>query len=373
MQVFLACTGDVCNARQDMRTVRLKRIRALQAAMRRQKLQALLVMCRENYFYLSGFTGSRGSLLVTRRGALLYVDGRYTLQARQESVVPVSGIDRLARALARHQSKIVGVEDTTSLREMRELKRRHRGARWRPVRDAVEKLRSQKDRAELQAIRAGSRLIDAAWYVLRKVIASKKAVTEIELAELLARYGREHGAQGLAFEPVIAWGPHAAAPHHAPSAQKIGRDNFLLLDFGFTVDGYQSDFTRTLFIGRPTARQRELYEAVRAAQQRALAAVHVGARASAVDRAARGYLAERGLAGQFTHNSGHGVGLEIHEVPTLGPDEPSRLPENAVVTVEPGVYMPGSCGIRIEDMVLVRQRPQVYSTIAKYWTAMVID
>jgi Xaa-Pro aminopeptidase len=236
-------------------------------------------------------------------------------------------------------------------------------------------LRAPKSSQELRSLQKGSRLIDQAFGYIGNVLRTKIAqgITEHEIARLIENFGRERGATGVPFEPIVAWGKNSAIPHHASSAQKIGPNNFLLLDFGFTIDGYQSDFTRTLFVGRPSARQREVYEVVLEAQRRALRSVADDVSAAVVDQAARGYISERGYGDFFTHNTGHGVGLEIHEGPNLSPTSTDVLRRNSVVTVEPGVYLPGKYGVRIEDMVLVGKHPRVFSAIDTSLAAMLFE
>ena len=166
------------------------------------------------------------------------------------------------------------------------------------------------------------------------------------------------GADGLAFDPIVAWGPNAAAPHHLPGKTKIGRNNFLLIDMGVVVDGMHSDFTRTLFIGKPSREQEKIYEAVRAAQEAGIR--EIGdireIRGKRIDQAVRSSIARAGYGKNFTHSSGHGVGLEIHELPNLSADSEDVLRPRQVVTVEPGIYLPAKLGFRLEDMVLVTEK-----------------
>lgn len=356
-----------------MKSEYLLRIKAIQDYLRANKPKAFLVMTPANRYYLSGFAGTEGSILITSRSANLFVDGRYTLRAKRESALPVRDIDSLGTVLARYRAHMVAIESEIRLKDLRKLRSRYEGLRWKETSNVVEDMRHQKNRAELRLIRKGAAYIDDAFYYVCKLVAQNKVITEIELALEIERYGRENGAHAAAFEPIVAWGRNAALPHHANSSQKIGNNNFLLLDFGFTIEGYQSDFTRTLFIGNPSSRQRELYESVLTAQQRAIEAVRIGRKASDIDEAARSYLVRSGYGDYFTHNTGHGVGIEIHELPTLSPQSKERMLVNSVVTIEPGVYLPNKFGVRIEDMVLVGKQPRVFSHVPKNWEAMVIE
>lgn len=267
---------------------------------------------------------------------------------------------------------MIAVEDRIKLRDLQALKREGKGIRWKETRNVIEAVRQQKDASELRFISKGSALIDDAFQFARKLIRHKSVLTEIELAQEIETYGKKNGAQAVPFETIVAWGRNASAPHHASSSRKIGTDNFLLLDFGFTVGGYQSDFTRTLFIGKPSAWQRELYETVLDAQQSAINAVMINAKASFVDKVARDHLSQHGYGDYFTHTTGHGVGIEIHELPTLSPKSKDLLTENSIVTVEPGVYLPNKCGVRIEDMVLVGEQPKKFSRVSKEWETIVV-
>lgn len=351
-----------------------ERLQALKHAVRDEGLEALIVVSKVNRQYLSGFTGSAGVLVVTARSARLFVDDRYTLRARDESFVSVAHSRRLPVYLDTLKGR-VGVEDTISLREFHRLKKQVRGVRWVVTRSLVEQVRMVKEAGELRLIARGSTIIDAAFQAVVTLLKDRRrgrGVTELEIAHLIDSFGRSHGAEGLAFDSIVAWGAHAAAPHHLPSTTAVGTHNFLLLDFGMKVGGYHSDFTRTLFVGTPTKRHEQVYAAVLEAQERALAAVRVDGTAHEVDGAARLSLASHSLDQYFTHFCGHGVGLEIHELPNFSPDSEDVLREGVVATVEPGVYIPGKFGIRIEDMVVVRNKPKILSKIPKDFERMII-
>lgn len=355
-----------------MKTIYQLRVKAIQQHLREKNLQALLISTKANCYYLSSFTGSEGTVLVTPTNARLFVDGRYTLRAKKESALQIEAISNLKKTLVPFRSRTIAVEDQIKLRDLQKLKEKYKGVSWKGTSNIVEGVRQQKDAVELRYIRKGSKLIDDAFEYVRHLINQKDYLTEIELAQEIERYGREHGAQGIPFEPIVAWGQNSAIPHHASSMQKIGNNNFLLLDFGFTVNGYQSDFTRTLFIGKPTKKQRDLYEAVLSAQQEAISAVNVNEQAGRIDNAARRHLVRHGYGKYFTHTTGHGVGIEIHEAPTLLPRSKEILVENSVVTVEPGAYLPNKFGVRIEDMVLVGKKSKTFSRIPKNWESTIL-
>lgn len=346
------------------------------------KLEAFLVTTKYNRFYLSGFTGSKGSLLITRTDVTLFVDPRYFLRAKKETRIPIKS-DELLKIHLRKFKKVV-VEDQITLREYDDLNRMF-GRKLLVLGRIVEELRSGKTKQEIMLIQKGSRIIDKTFERVKGMIKGKKGIAEIEIVHQIEKLGKSLGAEAVAFDPIVAFGPNAAAPHHSSSTQKIGKNNFLLLDFGFKVNGYHSDFTRTLFVGKPNNYQERIYNAVLNAQLKALNSVKIGVQASDVHKTAVEEFAKQKLDKYFTHNTGHGVGLEIHELPSLastsnasrgGPNFSAKsedvLDKNMVVTVEPGLYFPGKFGVRIEDMVLVADKPKVFSKVPKDFKSMII-
>jgi Xaa-Pro aminopeptidase len=324
-----------------------------------RRLQALLVTHLPNIRYLCGFTGSAGLLLIASGRYTFFTDGRYREQARAEVqgarvVVPRGPIlDAAARAIADSRVKTVGVEsEHLSVAAEARLARALRSqARLRPTQGLVEEHRMVKEPAEVERIRTavwlGSSLFGAA------VAAIRPGVTELAVAAELEYAARHAGAEGMSFETIVAAGPRSALPHGVASAQVIPRRGFVVLDFGVILAGYCSDMTRTVYVGKPTARVRRMYQAVREAQQAAIEAVRPGRKVSEVDGAARSVLRRAGLARYFTHSTGHGVGLEIHEPPRIARGQQEVLRPGMVITIEPGVYVPGYGGVRIEDMVVV--------------------
>lgn len=331
-----------------------------------EKLGAFLILTKLNRQYVSGFTGSAGVVLVSAHAARLFVDERYLIRARRESGLVVKNLNQLAPALSGFRK--IGVEDQITLRELRWLRKIGRG--FHPTHDVVETLRAVKSAAEIASIRKGQGVIDRIFRRLKKFV--KPGLAETAVALEIERLAKKFGAQGLAFDSIVAFGANAAAPHHFPGGQKLRRNNFLLLDFGVLVNGYHSDFTRTLFLGNPSKKQTAVYEAVRQAQLSGIAAARVGAKASAVDAAARGFITERGYGRYFTHNTGHGVGIEIHELPNFSKNSEDILQRDMIVTVEPGIYLENWGGVRIEDMVWVQQEPRVLSAIPKALSSMII-
>jgi Xaa-Pro aminopeptidase len=347
-----------------------KSLSGLRSFLKSEKLDAFLVLTKTNRQYLSGFTGSSGTLVISRHSAALFVDGRYTLRAKRESQVPIRSLGTIVENINKHKIRKIGVEDRITLSQFKFLKKQLPGKQWKVTHDWTENLRTGKNSEELANISKGSQLIDKAFRMVLK-LARRKNITESEIAHQIEKFGKARGA-ALAFDPIVAWGANAASPHHFSSNTKLGKNNFLLLDFGYKVNGYHSDFTRTIFLGKPGSLHEKVYETVLAAQLAAISRVKIGQRASNVDNAARSLIDEEGFGQNFTHSTGHGVGLEIHELPNFSAHTTDVLRKNSVVTVEPGIYLPGKFGVRIEDMILVGERPAIFSKISKSFKDMII-
>jgi Xaa-Pro aminopeptidase len=318
------------------------------------KLEALLVTNLHNVRYLTGFTGSNAAVLLFKsRPAILFTDPRYTVQSRQQVTCRV----RIAKGpltksitqeLDRTRVRRVGFEqDNLTVAQFESFKRK-----MEPVTGLIERLRVVKDSAEIEKIRASvlsnSTALEAA---LKRFRIGMK---ESELAAEIDYQNRKLGAEAPSFDTIVAAGERAALPHAKPGAAKIG-PGILLIDMGAFRDGYASDMTRMVHVGPATPKYKQAYRAVLKAQLAAIDAVKPGATTNAVDRAARGTLKEHGLEREFIHSTGHGLGLEIHELPRIGRKDKTKLETGMAITIEPGVYIEGWGGIRIEDTVLVTQ------------------
>ena len=341
-----------------------RRIGLLRRRLTKAGLPGLLVTHLPDLRYLSGFTGSSGALAISRRAARLFTDGRYTAQVAEEVTAAqveivsqspaVSAVQWLA---AQPGVEFAGFDPAcTTVADL---------ARWRAALPSrlrrsflsvipgplVEPLRMIKDEDELsllvEAALVGCKLFEQILGFIRPGLA------EFEVAAELEHQARLLGAEGMSFETIVASGVRSALPHGHATAARLPRRGFLTLDFGVILKGYCSDMTRTVYLGKPKANERNAYEAVLEAQEAGVAAVASGVSCGEVDEAARGVLRRAGLAEAFTHSTGHGVGLEIHEAPRLGAGQTTRLLPGMVVTIEPGVYLAGQFGIRIEDMVAV--------------------
>ena len=336
------------------------RRRAVSAGLRDRKLDALLVWWSPNLRYLSGFTGSNGALLVLPGRAILFTDPRYQIQASQETQAQVrigKGplVDGVLAAIRRLGVRRIGYEparmtcDTfESLKARLPMK-----AALAPVSGWIEEMRMVKSPAELALIRRSVETNSRAFE--RTVARAKVGMSESDLAAELEYRMRRLGAEKPSFETIVAGGARSALPHAQPTAAPIAAGDLVVVDMGAFQDGYASDMTRMLFAGTPGAKVKRMYRAVLEAQLAAIDAVRDGARTAAVDAAARNVLHGYGLDRAFTHSTGHGLGLEIHEPPRLGKRDKLRLKTGMAVTVEPGVYLEGFGGIRIEDTVVVTE------------------
>jgi Xaa-Pro aminopeptidase len=340
------------------------RIGQLQASLTALKLGGLLVTHLPNIRYLCGFTGSSACLVVLKNAAIFFTDSRYPEQARAEvssaKVVIAKQAPLLAAGewLAASRSKsraAIGVEaEHLTLAERARLgKPLPSRIHLRPASNAVEALRRVKNFEEKAKMRTAAQLGSDLFMVVLRAL--RPGVPETEVAAKLEYEARRLGAEGMSFDTIIASGKRSALPHGRASASPIARRGFVVCDFGVILAGYCSDMTRTVHVGRPSARARLAYEAVLEAQLAAVGAVRAGVSTGAVDQAARKVLKKHKLARYFTHSTGHGVGLEIHEAPRVGANGSDVLQAGMVITIEPGIYLPGKWGIRIEDTVVVTE------------------
>jgi Xaa-Pro aminopeptidase len=336
---------------------------ALRALLPGAGVDALLVTDLVNIRYLTGFTGSNAALLVHVDGdgaTRFCTDGRYRAQAAAEVPDLEALIDRASALELAKQVPTLGVErlgfesDVVTVDAYDALTEAAGGVQLHRVPGLVQRLRAVKDAVEVEALRRACAVGDAALADLLEAGGLRPGRTEREVALDLEDRMRRHGAAGPAFETILAAGANSAVPHHRPTAAELRRGNLVKLDFGALVDGYHSDMTRTVVLGRPADWQRELHALVTEAQAAGRAALAPDAEVTAVDAAARGVVERAGRGEEFVHGLGHGVGLQIHEAPYVGKTGTGALSAGMVVTVEPGVYLAGRGGVRIEDTLVVR-------------------
>ncbi|MBN1917098.1 MAG: aminopeptidase P family protein [Verrucomicrobia bacterium] len=336
-----------------------RRIRAVCRTLASHKLDALLVSRPENVRYLTGFQSSNAYLVVTAAGRSFYfTDARYLAAA--ERLIGVGTIVKLERdafqciknALRGHAIRRLGFEsEHLSYNRASQLMDTFGQRRTKPAGSLVETVRSIKEPEEIAAIRRAVRLNERGFRHILPLL--EPGVTEREIAIELEFFFITNGGEGFAFDPIIAFGPGAAVPHHDTGGRKLRETDVVLIDWGVKVQGYSSDLTRTLLPPRMPHRVKEVYQAVLEAQQAAIECIRPRAKLAAPDRAARRIIEAAGYGEHFIHALGHGIGLNVHEPPTLAGRANGTLRSGMVVTVEPGIYLPGRFGVRIEDDVLV--------------------
>jgi len=332
-----------------------KRARALRRTLNKKRITCLLLTNPANVTYTTGFLGEDSWALITDRGLWLLTDSRYTEQAQKQC--PHSKIiertEPIAQAAAQLVKKLksiktVTVENSASLAAFEALKK-NLNTRIRTAENIIEDLRSIKDQNEIAAIKKAAQIAASA---LKKTIRHiKPGITENELAGTLDFQIRKLAAVN-SFPTIVAFGPNASLPHYQPASRKLKKNDTILIDFGVRYKGYCSDITRCFAVGRPTAFYKKLCNAAERAQAAALKMIKAGAEIKKVDAAARSVIAEYDLP-VYGHGTGHGLGLQVHEAPTLAANIKGKLKAGNVITIEPGVYIPGKAGVRIEDDILV--------------------
>ncbi|HMD42557.1 MAG TPA: Xaa-Pro peptidase family protein [Candidatus Acidoferrum sp.] len=337
----------------------LKRRKTVAAQMKSRGLDGLLVTNRANWFYLSGFTGESGGMIVTVDTTILITDARFSLQAKQEThgvkIQLQKGLlyPALGQFLRREKLGKVGFDPRQLTVAECQAVRKGAGTNCKTVeaQGIVEGLRRRKDAGELAVMRKAAVLADAVMERAIKML--RPGMRESEVAAEIEYHMHKLGASGPAFETIVASGTRAALPHARPTAKRLRKNELVVLDLGVILGNYCSDMTRTVCLGRAPGRVRSWYTAVQEAQAAGVAAVQAGASCGQVDAATREVLKKSRLEQYFVHSTGHGLGLEVHEEPRVARGQEFRLESGNVITVEPGVYVEGIGGIRIEDDVAV--------------------
>jgi Xaa-Pro aminopeptidase len=355
-----------------MKTLFAGRIRALQARLAEKRLFGVLSTSPATWYYLTGFTGEAGALFVSAKGSFLVTDGRFTTQAREEAVglrvvkqeqSLMATVGNLLHGRSQIRVGFDGAQLTVG--QLRAL-RSAAGPRVRWVRadGQAEAGRQRKDLGELAQMRKAAALADEMLSHGLKLL--KPGVRETEVAAEIEYRMRRRGASGPAFETIVAFGARSAHPHARPTQKRLRKNELVVLDLGVILGHYCSDITRTVFVGRAPARIRRWYRAVQEAQAAAVAAAKAGTACGDVDAAARDALAGYRLDQYFVHSTGHGLGLEVHEDPRVARGQKHVLVPGNVITIEPGVYVPGVGGIRIEDDVAVHaDRIEVLTRVSR--------
>jgi len=341
-----------------------KRLQKLRPAIAEKGLDALLISQRENCRYLSGFTGSSNWLLISDKQAILATDFRYIEQAKQEAKdfesIQIKGdlhdwLPELAYSAGWHKLGFAAnhISAAAYLQLDETIKDKQLNLGLIPTAGLVESLRCIKETDELKLIIKAVELTDTAFEQAKMVI--RPGVTEKEAAWEIEKFLRQSGSEGMAFDIIVASGSNSALPHAKPTERIISQNEPVLIDMGARIGGYCSDFTRTFCPGEPDKTLSEIYNTVLSAQLAAIDGIRSGMTAADADRLARDIIEQAGYGGAFGHGLGHGVGLEVHESPRLAPNSPDLLADGMVFTIEPGIYIPGFGGVRIEDMVVLEK------------------
>ncbi len=322
-----------------------------------QPVKTIYITSPENLYYYSGFTGGEGALVLTESARLLFTDSRYLVQASAEApdfqVIDIAET-KAADYLETHKPASVGYEDGfVTAAEYLALTEKLPGVRWEPFSREILRQRSKKNEQEKAFTRQAATLADEAFAHVLPLL--RPGVTERDIALELEWYMRKNGAQAPSFDIICASGLRSAMPHGVATDKKLEKGDFVTMDFGCFVNGYASDMTRTVVLGKATEEQRRIYETVLSAQQAALFAIHSGILGKEADAAARTVIEEAGYGAFFGHALGHGTGLQIHERPVLSPKSEDVLESGMIVSIEPGIYMKELGGVRIEDLVIVTE------------------
>jgi Xaa-Pro aminopeptidase len=352
----------------------IKRLRKLRTSIAEKGLDALLLSQPENLRYLSGFTGSSGWLLISGQNAILATDFRYVEQAKGDSpdfeIIQTKQdlrdwLPGLVSDLGWHklgfEANFISYEGYHKLSEA--IKTKQVNLELVPTTGIVEQLRSIKEPGELGFIIKAVELVDAVFEQTKSII--RPGITEKEAAWEIEKILRQEGSEGIPFEIIVASGSNSALPHARPAEKIICSGEPVLIDMGAKINGYCSDFSRTLFLGETDKSLQEVYNIVLKAQATAVERIESGMDASKADRLARSIVEQAGYGDAFGHGLGHGVGLTIHEFPTIGPRSSDSLADGMVFTIEPGIYLAGKGGVRIEDMVVLKNGKAKVLTKAK--------
>jgi Xaa-Pro aminopeptidase len=348
-----------------------RRLEAVKKKVTESRLQGFLVTSLPNIRYLTGFTGSNAVLLILPERNLFFTDNRYRTQVSGEvegaliTIVPGSLLEALSRRLTHKGRRRIGFEaGSFTVSAFRNLKEYTRGTSFVPTNGLVEQFRAYKDESEISKIKRAAEITDR---VFNKILAIlKPGIRELDVAAEITYWHRRFGAESEAFDPIVASGIRGALPHARASANKIKKGELVTIDMGCRVEGYHSDLTRTVSVGKPSTEMDKIYGIVLNAQQRSLDEARPGVQVNSLDAIARTAIRERGYGKFFCHSLGHGLGLEVHELPRISSKSRDVLKKGSVITIEPGVYIPQVGGVRIEDDIIIRENDnEVLSKVPK--------
>jgi Xaa-Pro aminopeptidase len=340
----------------------LERVKSLQKELNKKSIQSILITSKPNLRYFSNFEGSKGYLLVTKKRAIFLTDFRYTEAASKCVPKGMEVVDigrkmvNWEKVLSKYKIKEIGIEDdVTTLLQYKSLRKVSKGVKFKKTYPLLLKIREKKSQEEIKILTKSQALNEKVLdTVIKKFV--RPGVTEKDTAWEIEKTARELGAEKLAFPPIIAFGKNSSMPHAQPGNKRLKKGDVILIDMGIVYKGYHSDISRTFFTAKPTALQKKIYNIVLKAQEKAIAGLKPGITGEKVDKIARKVIEDEGYGETFGHACGHGVGFQIHELPSFSDGYKTRSAENAVVTIEPGIYLEGKFGVRIEDMVVITEK-----------------
>jgi Xaa-Pro aminopeptidase len=334
------------------------RIKKLRSQLEQLQLDAFLVTLMPHVRYLSGFSGSSGFGLITNRSCYLVTDGRYAQQVKNQTKnwkIFITKDTLFEEAERRHIFRSgwrVGFDgNALKFTEYSQLKKKFPKTKFLPRIDCIEQLAAIKDEEEIGKIKKAVAITDKVFTEILDII--KPGISELDVAAEISYRQRKHGSEADAFESIVVSGVRSSLPHGRPSVKKMRSGELVTLDFGCAVEGYHSDLTRTIVLGKPKTEAKKIYNVVLQAQLRAIDAARNGVKTKDVDAVARDYITQRGYGKYFRHSLGHGIGLQVHEQPRLSVQSKALLQKGNVVTIEPGIYIPNFGGVRIEDDVVI--------------------
>lgn len=330
---------------------------------------ALYISKTENVYYLSEFNTSNGHIILTKKQAYFFTDSRYT-EAAEKNLPKEFQLIKYDQTFFQNIEKILKKNRITTLefeahdlthQKYLQYKKHLKGIKLTPNKTTIESLRLIKDEREIKLINKAQQITEKVFYETIKYL--KTGITEIELGNVLKKLTLDLGAEDVSFSPIIGFGPGSSEPHHENSTRKFKPGDMVLIDMGVKYQNYCSDMTRTFFTKPPTPQQQAVYQTVLNAQLEAMKHLRTGSVCEKIDKIARNVITKAGYGDKFGHSLGHGIGLEVHESAHLGPRSQIKLPFHTIVTVEPGIYLENSFGVRIEDMVLIEQEKAVNLTL----------
>lgn len=341
-------------------------------------IQAKLITNRSNISYLSGFTGSAGFMLLTKNKDYLFTDSRYIERAKNtiKKGIEIIDVTRVWRnpeelkkswqkILKKHRVKVLGVEEddltVAKFKKFKKISKSKNGKiKFTDTSGEIENKRETKTEKEIQLIKKSQRINEKVFAEIKKIVqvlqGRSSTISEMDLAWKIKELAHKHGADDIAFDPIVAFGKNSAIPHHQPGKTRLKKQDVTLIDMGVKYKGYCSDMTRTILPRKPSPQQKEIYNIVLTAQKEAIKKIRAGITGKRADSYSRSIIEKAGYGDYYEHAGGHGIGIDIHESPSLSENYTKKLKKNSVITIEPGIYIPGKFGVRIEDMVIVTEK-----------------